>query len=63
MKNVGLGRIAKLKEPISINQIISKMKSLLNQKTFRLALANRKTQGIYWSTGISFPYSHAKLLI
>ena len=45
MKNVGLGRIAKLKEPMPINQVISKMKSLLNQKTFRLALANGKTQG------------------
>lgn len=43
MKNVGLGRIGFLKEFISIRDVITKMKTLLNQKTFRLALANDKS--------------------
>ncbi len=43
MKNVGLGRIGYLREPIAIKEIISIMKKLLNQNNFRLALANGKT--------------------
>lgn len=43
MKNVGLGRIGYLQKPIKINEIIKKMKKLLNQKTFRLALGNGKS--------------------
>jgi hypothetical protein len=45
MKNVGLGRIAKLKEPIKIREIVDKMKKKLEMKTFRLALGNGKTLG------------------
>ncbi len=40
MKNVGLGRLGYLKNPIKITEVISIMKNLLNQQTFRLALAN-----------------------
>lgn len=43
MKNVGLGRVGYLKEPIKISDIIDKMKTILKMKTFRLALANEKT--------------------
>lgn len=45
MKNVGLGRVAKLKEPIRISDIVDKMKKKLQMKTFRLALGNGKTLG------------------
>ena len=43
MKNVGLGRIGYLTSNIKISEIISKMKTLLKQNTFRLALANGMT--------------------
>lgn len=43
MKNVGLGRIAWLKQPIKIRDLIDKMKQLLGMKTFRFALGNGKT--------------------
>jgi hypothetical protein len=46
MKNVGLGRIGYLKEPIKISDVVSKMKAYLKMKTFRLALADGKTIGI-----------------
>jgi hypothetical protein len=46
MKNVGLGRVAKLKEPIKISEIVTKMKKKLEMKTFRLALGNGKTLGL-----------------
>lgn len=42
MKNVGLGRIGYLSKKITINELIQKMKKLLKQKTFRLALGNGK---------------------
>lgn len=43
MKNVGLGRIGYLSKKITINKLIQKMKNLLKQKTFRIALGNGKT--------------------
>lgn len=43
MKNVGLGRIGFLENNIQISEIIMRMKKLLKQKTFRLALANGMT--------------------
>ncbi len=45
MYRSGLGRIGYLKEKIKISQVVEKMKSHLKMKTFRLALANGKTQG------------------
>jgi hypothetical protein len=45
MKNIGLGRIGFLKESIKISEVVAKMKDLLGQKTFRLALAIDKTLG------------------
>lgn len=43
MKNVGLGRIGFLESNMKISEIIHRMKKLLKQETFRLALANGKT--------------------
>ncbi len=47
MKNVGLGRIGYLKEPIKIKDVVSIVKSYLNMKVFRLALGNGKSLGKY----------------
>lgn len=47
LKNVGLGRIGRLKEPMKIREVVDKMKNHLGMKTFRLALANGKTLGIF----------------
>lgn len=43
LKNVGLGRLGYLTEPLSIRQVVDKVKAQLKMKTFRLALANGKT--------------------
>lgn len=45
MKTVGLGRIGYLNEPITIRQVVDKMKAHLKMKTFRIALGNGKTLG------------------
>jgi len=47
MKEVGLGRIGYLSSPISIRQVTEIVKKHFNMKTFRIALANGKTLGIF----------------
>lgn len=70
MKNVGLGRIGFLKSNIKISEIVSKLKALLNQNTFRLALANGMTISkrfainfciIYQRSNHLFPYLDDKV--
>ncbi|CAF0721474.1 unnamed protein product [Brachionus calyciflorus] len=43
MKNVGLGRLGYLAQPLKIRDVVDKLKDLFKMKTFRLALANGKT--------------------
>jgi dinuclear metal center YbgI/SA1388 family protein len=43
IKNVGLGRIGTLKAPLKISDIVTKLKSFLNMKSMRIALANGKS--------------------
>lgn len=43
MRNVGLGRIGYLAQKMPMSEIVLKMKHLLDQKTFRIALAYGKT--------------------
>lgn len=45
LKNVGLGRVGYLNEPIKIRDVVDKMKAYLKMKSFRLALANGKSLG------------------
>lgn len=45
LKNVGLGRIGYLKDPIKLSAVLEKVKAHFNMKTVRLALANGKTLG------------------
>jgi hypothetical protein len=45
LRNIGLGRLGYLNEPIKIRDVVAKMKAHLNMKTFRLALGNGKTIG------------------
>jgi len=42
-KNAGLGRLGTLKEPITIQQVVDKLKSITGLSHVRLALANGKT--------------------
>lgn len=46
LKNVGLGRLGYLNEPLAIKDVVNKVKAHLNMKTFRLALANGKSLGM-----------------
>ena len=45
LDRTGLGRIGYLREKIKISEVVAAMKSHLGMNTFRLALANGKTQG------------------
>jgi hypothetical protein len=47
MKNVGLGRIGYLNKPTKIRDIVNMVKAHFRMKTFRLALANGKSLGIF----------------
>ena len=45
MKNVGIGRIGYLSEPLKIKDVIEKLKNHFSMKTLRLALGNGKSLG------------------
>ncbi len=45
MKNVGLGRLGYLKNPMKISDLINKIKSYLSMTTFRVALGHGKSLG------------------
>ncbi len=45
MKNVGLGRLGHLREPMKISDLVNRVKIYLNMTTFRLALGNGKNLG------------------
>jgi hypothetical protein len=49
MKNVGLGRVACLRKPTKLKEIVSNLKSHLRLKAVRIAIASGKTLGFIFN--------------